>query len=94
MGGLQELRLTGWTFASHTWGHIRLDSGKMEKITSDTQRWFDEVGSLIGETSILFYPHGARPDGDDWKKTGEEFKYLQSLGFRVFCSVGVERWNS
>lgn len=90
---IEELRRTGWTFASHTWGHIRLDSGNMEKITSDTERWFNEVGSLIGETSILIYPHGARPDGNDWTNTGEAFTYLQSKGFRVFASVGIESFS-
>jgi len=90
---IEELRRTGWTFASHTWGHIRLDSGNMEKITSDTQRWFDEVGSLIGETPILIYPHGARPDGNDWTNTGEAFRFLQGKGFRVFASVGIESFS-
>ena len=53
----------------------------------------DEVGSIVGETKLLFYPHGARPDGGDWTNTGEVFKYLQSLGFRVFASVGVESFS-
>lgn len=90
---IAELRRTGWTFGSHTWGHIRLGSGNMEKIEADTQRWLDEVGSLVGETAILFYPHGERPDGNDWKKTGPAFQYLQSQGFRVFCSVGIESFS-
>ena len=90
---IRELKRTGWTFASHTWGHIRLDSGNMDKIRSDTQRWMDEVGSLIGETDILLYPHGARPDGNDWTKTGEAFTYLQEQGFRVFASVGIESFT-
>ena len=88
-----ELKRTGWTFASHTWGHIRLDSGNMAKIISDTERWFEEVGSLVGETSILIYPHGARPDGNDWTDTGEAFTFLQSQGFRVFASVGIESFS-
>ena len=49
----------------------------------------DEVGSLVGPTQILFYPHGARPDGDhDQGDPGPQFKYLQSQGFRIFASVG------
>jgi hypothetical protein len=89
-----ELKATGWTFGSHTWGHIRLGGSKsMATIQADTQRWFDEVGSLVGPTKILFYPHGERPDGDDVKKTGPIFKYLQSKGFRVFCSVGIESYS-
>ena len=92
---IEELRRTGWTFGSHTWGHIRL-SGKtrsMAEIQRDTERWFDEVGSLVGETPILFYPHGERPDGNDWQNTGPIFQYLQSQGFRVFCSVGIESFS-
>ena len=83
---IEELKRTGWTFGSHTWGHIRLGSGNMAKIQADTQKWFDEVGSL-------FYPHGERPDGNDWTQTGPAFQYLQSQGFRVFCSVGTESFS-
>ena len=90
---IEELRRTGWTFGSHTWGHIRLGDGNLERIQADTQRWLDEVGSLVGETRILFYPHGERPDGNDWTQTGPAFQYLQSQGFRVFCSVGVESFS-
>ena len=92
---VEELKRTGWTFGSHTWGHIRLsgDTRSMESIQADTKRWYDEVGSLVGETDILFYPHGERPDGNDWTKTGPIFQYLQSTGFRVFCSVGTESFS-
>jgi len=91
---IEELKRTGWTFGSHTWGHIRLGgSVSMAGIEADTQRWQDEVGSLVGPTAILFYPHGERPDGGDWQKTGPIFKYLQSQGFRVFASVGIESFS-
>ncbi len=90
---IEELRRTGWTFGSHTWGHIRLGDGNMTRIEADTQRWLDEVGSLVGETTVLFYPHGERPDGNDWTLTGPAFQYLQSQGFRIFCSVGVESFS-
>lgn len=93
---IEELKRTGWTFGSHTWGHIRLGTPakvSLEDIRQDTQRWMDEVGSLVGETTILFYPHGERPDGNDWQKTGPVFQYLQGQGFRVFCSVGIESFS-
>ena len=90
---VEELRRTGWTFGSHTWGHIRLGDGNMTRIEADTQRWLEEVGSLVGETTILFYPHGERPDGNDWTITGPAFQYLQGQGFRVFCSVGIESFS-
>ena len=90
---IAELKRTGWTFGSHTWGHINLSNHSVESVKEDTQRWLDEVGSLVGPTTILYYPHGARPDGDDWKTTGPVFKYLQSQGFRVFASVGIESFS-
>ncbi len=90
---IEELKRTGWTFGCHTWGHINLDYVGMSTITDDLTRWTEEVGSLIGETTILFYPHGARPDGNDWTITGEEFRYLHSLGYRVLCSVGIESFS-
>ena len=90
---IAELKRTGWTFGSHTWGHINLSNHSVESVKEDTQRWLDEVGSLVGPTTILYYPHGARPDGGDWKQTGPVFQYLQSQGFRVFASVGVESFS-
>ena len=85
---IAALKAEGWTFGSHTWGHINLSTKSLAVVEADTQRWFNEVGSLVGPTKILFYPHGARPDGNDVNKTGPIFRYLQSQGFRVFCSVG------
>ena len=90
---IARLKETGWTFGSHTWGHIRLDSKPLATVVNDTERWADEVGSLVGPTTILFYPHGGRPDGDDWHQTGERFRYLQSQGFRVFASVGTSSFS-
>ena len=90
---IARLKETGWTFGSHTWGHIRLASKPLQTVINDTERWADEVGSLVGPTTILFYPHGGRPDGDDWKKTGPIFRYLQSQGFRVFASVGTSSFS-
>lgn len=90
---IERLKETGWTFGSHSWGHINLDSKALSSIQKDTERWLNEVGTLVGETTIMVYPHGARPDGNDWHNTGEEFKYLHSKGFRVFASVGIESFS-
>lgn len=89
-----KLKETGWYFGSHSFGHINLSKHSLASVQDDTQRWLDEVGSLVGETTLYFYPHGARPDGgDDVKQTGPEFQYLQSKGFRVFASVGIESYS-
>ncbi|MDR1588577.1 MAG: polysaccharide deacetylase family protein [Oscillospiraceae bacterium] len=90
---VEKLKETGWYFASHTWGHVRLDSMSPNGVKADAQRWLDEVGALIGPTKLLIYPHGSRLDGDDVTKTGESFRYYHGLGFRVFASVGIESFS-
>lgn len=90
---IAALKAEGWTFGSHTWGHINLSTHSLAAVEADTQKWQNEVGALVGPTDILFYPHGARPDGNDVTKTGPIFKYLQSQGFRIFCSVGTSSYS-
>ena len=88
-----RLKETGWYFGSHSWGHINLGTQSLEKVKADTEKWLNEVCSLVGETKLMFYPHGARPDGDDVTQTGPAFQYLQSKGFRIFASVGIESYS-
>ena len=88
-----ELKRTGWTFGSHTWGHISLNTRTVDAVTADMQKWFDEVGSLVGETPVLFYPFGGRLDGDDVQQSGPAFRWMQQHGFRIFCSVGIDSWS-
>ena len=88
-----ELKRTGWTFGSHTWGHISLNTRTFDTVTADMQKWFDEVGSLVGETPVLFYPFGGRLDGDDVKQSGPAFQWMQQQGLRIFCSVGIDSWS-
>ena len=90
---VEELKRTGWTFGSHTWGHVSLNTRSYETVTADMQRWFDEVGSLVGDTCVLFYPFGGRLDGDDVKQTGPAMEWMVEHGFRIFCSVGIQSWS-
>ena len=90
---IAALKAEGWYFGSHTWGHINLAKKSLGTVQADTKKWADEVGSLVGPTDIFFYPHGARPDGDDVDHTGPIFQYLQAQGFRIFCSVGVSSYS-
>ncbi len=90
---IEQLIETGWYFGCHTWGHINLSNRKYDAdaVKRDLDRWYRDVGDLVGNTVIYLYPNGAKPDGgDDWHKTGDMFKFLQSEGFRIFCSMGSE----
>ena len=92
---VKRLKETGWTFGSHTWGHIKYENMDTATIQKDMNRWLDEVGSLVGPTDILFYPHGSRPDGnhDQGDPAGPQFQWLQEKGFRIFASVGINSFE-
>ena len=69
----QCLRDDGWELASHSWGHLWMGvSGNPEKpykisderFYTDTDKWENEVESLIGPTDIYIYPNGN--DIADW----------------------------
>ena len=85
-----RLKETGWYFASHSFGHINLETSSLSTVQSDAERWMDEVGSLVGETMIFIYPFGTRLDGADQGTPGPAFRFYIDLGFRFFASSGRE----
>lgn len=84
----QCLRDNGWELASHSWGHKNLGTVDMDTFRRDTDKWEDQVESLIGPTDIILFPFGA--DIGDWHPytmENERFSYLYNAGFRYFCNV-------
>ncbi len=94
----QCLRDKGWEIGSHSWGHINFTNASAEKIAEDTQKWEDQVETLVGDTDIFIYPHGADIAGIE-KYSGDKFDTLYNAGFRFFCNVDgstphwVQIWN-
>jgi hypothetical protein len=80
---IRRLKETGWSFASHGWGHLDAQKISLQRLVTDTEHWKSEVEPLIGATPVYVYPFGSQvqPDSD-------KFKALQREGFSVFCSVG------
>ncbi len=85
----EALKEDGWTFASHTWGHILVgDNTSLETLQTDTEKWLENVEPLIGETNIIVFAHGE--DIASWNAdyaSTEKFQYLKSQGFDIFCNV-------
>ncbi len=77
-----RLKETGWQFAVHGYGHRHTKQISYNSLVSDTNRWKEEVGSLVGETDIYIYPYGEEIDYPSDKLT-----YLESEGFRYYCGV-------
>lgn len=85
---VEKLKETGWTFASHSYGHPNMRERTYVKAVDDTDKWQKEVEALIGSTQVYIYPFGA-----GLKETDGKFKYLQSKGFKIFCHVGSSSYE-
>jgi hypothetical protein len=77
-----RLRETGWTFASHSWGHINLTTAGQGWILQDAARWRGAATGLLGPVDMLVYPFGAPPSPDMRELLGRE-------GFPIQWDIGV-----
>ncbi len=89
----QCLRDNGWELASHSWGHRYLGQLDMDSFRIDTDKWENEVETLIGPTDIILYPFG--DDISDWHPytaDNQKYQYLREKGFRYFCTVDSSQY--
>ena len=87
------LKNDGWTFASHTWGHIRVGDADMTWIQEDTSKWLEQVAPLVGGTNCIIFAHGQ--DLANWNEeysSTEKFQYLKSQGFTIYCNVDSSQY--
>jgi hypothetical protein len=82
---VSRLKETGWTFASHSWGHLSASKISTANLVQDTLRWKAEVEPLVGVTHVYIYPFGSRVETDD-----SRFEALNTLGFGIFCGIGPD----
>lgn len=85
---MSVLRDTGWNFASATYGHINAFEADMDTIVSDTEKWMQQIGSLMDECHIIVYPGGNYIYGTDPRA-----EYLKSNGFRIFFGMGYNPYH-
>lgn len=77
-----KLKELGYSFASHGYGHRHSSKVTYETMVRDTNRWRDEVETLVGDTKIYVWPYGEEVKTDDPK-----YRYMVENGFRVFCPI-------
>jgi hypothetical protein len=77
-----QLRATGWTVASHSYGHIDLARESTARAQRDTERWKAEALPIIGETDVYLYPFGAPP-------RAATLRMLRDAGFTIQCDIGA-----
>ena len=82
------IKANGWTFASHTWGHIRIGSAGLDHIKEDTEKWEQYVAPLVGGTDTIIFAHGEDlADWHDYSYENPKFEYLKSKGYNIYCNV-------
>lgn len=80
----KRLKETGWQFAIHGFGHRDAKKISASYLQADTERWFKEVGSLVGDTDIYIYPYGSEID---YPTQADKLSYFKSVGLYYYCGV-------
>ena len=89
-----ELKAEGWTFASHTWGHIKIGLADLDRIRRDTEKWKSYVEPLIGETEMIIFANGYDLATDaSYYEGNEKYEYLQSQGFNIYLNVDSRHYT-
>jgi hypothetical protein len=75
-----RLRATGWTLATHSYGHIDLSKVSTARVQRDTDQWKAEAEPLIGSTDVYIYPFGANPGLATTNA-------LKAAGYSIQCNI-------
>lgn len=88
------MKAEGWSFASHTWGHLKVASISLEQLQADTTRWKENVEPLVGNTDVIIFAHGEDlGDWNDYDQNNPKFQYLKSQGYNFFCNVDSREYG-
>lgn len=79
---VERLKETGWSFASHSYGHPDMAKASMAYLKRDTDKWERNVEPLLDPVRVYMYPFGSPV-----AYGSEKFRYLRSVGFRIFCGI-------
>lgn len=88
----EVLKADGWEFASHSYNHRNMQDKSFEFIKNDTNRWLNEVGSLIGPTDILIFPFGVDIESTMGHYESDKYHFLKEAGFNYFHGVDSKPW--
>ncbi len=89
---LEALKAEGWEFASSSYSHVSYGES-FEQTKTDADNWEAYVGSVIGETDVLFFPYGTDiADYTGYDEENETYVYLKEKGFKFFCNIDSSQY--
>ena len=86
---IEALKKEGWEFACNGYDKVSY-ANDAETVSADLTKWKENVGTLIGDTSILLFPSGT--DSQGWKaydETDPVYTVLKEQGFLYFSSMDI-----
>lgn len=89
---IKVMKEWGWEFASHSYGHRNMGKVTYNFTIQDSDRWMEEVGSLVGPTDVYVFPYGIDIEENIGAYTSDKYQYLKSLGFNYYCGVFKSPW--
>ena len=88
------MKANGWEFASHSWGHIPMNTADMAWIQRDTLKWQLRVEPILGKTDVFIYAYGADIHSTaTYPADSEKYQFLKAAGFNYFCNVDGSSLN-
>ena len=82
------MKAEGWTFASHTYGHLNAESCDLERLQHDHERWKTVNEPVLGKTDKIIFAFGADIGYlGEYTSANDKFTYFKSQGYNIFCNV-------
>lgn len=86
------MKVDGWTFASHTWGHINTTTSTLGYIQADTKLWDDEVRPIVGDTNQLVFAFGTDISGvPPYAPGNAKYDFYRKDGFQLYFPIDASR---
>ena len=80
------LRADGWEIACAGFAHSYMNDMTLDQLRNDISQWQEQVGALVGDASILFYPYGGEVE-----YPGDKLDYLLENGLIYLCGLWADQ---
>lgn len=82
------MKAEGWTFASHTYGHLNAESADLARLQADYERWVTVNEPILGKVDKIIFAFGADIGFvGEYTENNAKFRYFKSQGMNIFCNV-------
>ncbi len=82
------MKAEGWTFASHTYGHLNAESADLARLQADHERWVTVNEPILGKVDKIIFAFGADIGFvGEYTDANAKFRYFKDQGMNIFCNV-------